>query len=379
MINQELKKDILKIIIFSVILVFSFIYIKPIWLFLMKVLELFMPFIIGIVIAFVLNILVIKIEKSFFSKVKIKEKSKHNLSITMAITFVFIFLTFLGLLIVPQVKNTTNIFIENIDDYQNNVSEILKKVGVNQNIQDTILMKTKEFGDKTVDYLKNNSGEVVKNVVGIATNLVTSLANITIAIIFAIYLLVDKERLLRQLNKLLMAYFPEKRVNKIKKIAISSNKTFASFVSGQFLEAFIIGVLCLIGMIILRIPYAATISVLVGFTALVPVFGAFIGTGLGAFLIFMVNPVKALVFIIFILILQQFEGNLIYPKVVGKSVNLPGIWVLVAVSIGASLSGIIGMLISVPIVSVCYSFLATNVNERLENKGKIRPKKVMKN
>jgi predicted PurR-regulated permease PerM len=131
-------------------------------------------------------------------------------------------------------------------------------------------------------------------------------------------------------------------------------------------------------MLILRIPYVATISVLVGFTALIPVFGAFIGTILGAFLIFMVSPLKALIFIIFILILQQFEGNLIYPKVVGKSVNLPGIWVLVAVTIGASVSGIVGMLISVPIVSVCYSILATNVNDRLENKGKIRPKKLDK-
>ena len=241
-----------------------------------------------------------------------------------------------------------------------------------------IIEKTKEFSDKAVLYLKENSGTVIENVVGIATNVVTRIVNSTIAIIFAIYLLVDKESLLKQLNKILIAYLPEKRVNKIKKIAVLSNKTFANFVSGQLLEAFIIGVLCLIGMLILRIPYVATISVLVGFTALIPVFGAFIGTILGAFLIFMVSPLKALIFIIFILILQQFEGNLIYPKVVGKSVNLPGIWVLVAVTIGASVSGIVGMLISVPIVSVCYSILATNVNDRLENKGKIRPKKLDK-
>ncbi len=378
MINKELRKDILKLITFAICLIFAFIYIKPIWLFFSKIFELFMPFILGIVIAFVLNIFVIKIEKGLFSKVKIKERVKHNLSIVLALALVLSFLTFLGVLIVPQVRNTTNIFIDNINEYEENVDELLKKIGINENIKNNIIEKTKEFSDKAVLYLKENSGTVIENVVGIATNVVTRIVNSTIAIIFAIYLLVDKESLLKQLNKILIAYLPEKRVNKIKKIAVLSNKTFANFVSGQLLEAFIIGVLCLIGMLILRIPYVATISVLVGFTALIPVFGAFIGTILGAFLIFMVSPLKALIFIIFILILQQFEGNLIYPKVVGKSVNLPGIWVLVAVTIGASVSGIVGMLISVPIVSVCYSILATNVNDRLENKGKIRPKKLDK-
>ena len=131
-------------------------------------------------------------------------------------------------------------------------------------------------------------------------------------------------------------------------------------------------------MLILGIPYAPSVSVLVGFTALIPVFGAFIGTFIGAFLIFMVNPVKALIFILYIIILQQFEGNLIYPKVVGKSVNLPSIWVLVAVTVGASISGIVGMLISVPLCSILYSVVATNVNERLEMKEKINPKSFKK-
>ena len=134
------------------------------------------------------------------------------------------------------------------------------------------------------------------------------------------------------------------------------------------LEAIIIGVLCFIGMVILRIPYASTISVLVGFTALIPVFGAFIGTAIGAFLIFMVNPLQAIIFVIFIIVLQQFEGNLIYPRVVGKSVGLPGIWVFVAVTIGASINGVLGMVLSVPLVSILYSVLATNVNDKLKSK-----------
>ena len=144
---------------------------------------------------------------------------------------------------------------------------------------------------------------------------------------------------------------------------------FANFVSGQCLEAIIIGVLCFFGMIILRLPYAGAISVLVGFTALIPVFGAFIGTILGAFLIFMINPLEAIIFVIFIIVLQQLEGNLIYPHVVGKSVGLPGIWVLVAVTVGASINGVLGMLLSVPLASIMYSILKTDVNLKLKKKN----------
>ena len=165
------------------------------------------------------------------------------------------------------------------------------------------------------------------------------------------------------------AYLPKKKAKKIKDIASLSNKVFTNFVSGQCLEAIIIGVLCFFGMIILRLPYAGAISVLVGFTALIPVFGAFIGTIVGAFLIFMVNPLQAVIFVIFIIVLQQLEGNLIYPHVVGKSVGLPGIWVLVAVTVGASINGILGMLLSVPLVSIIYSILKTDVNLKLKKKN----------
>ena len=375
MLNKELKKDILKIILFTVSLIFLFIYIKPVWEFLGVVFNLIMPFLVGIAIAFVLNILVNLLERKLFNKTKINSKTKHNLSIILSLAIVLSFLTFMILLIVPQIKNTTNLFIDNMPTYQENVINLLDKIGVNNEIRANIIAKSREFGDKLTIYLKDNSNTVATSILGIASNVVTSVVNLTIGIIFAIYLLVEKEHLLNQTSKLLKAYLPDKKVNKISNICHLSNKTFASFVSGQFLEAIIIGVLCLIGMLILGIPYAATISILVGFTALIPVFGAFIGTGIGAFLIFMVNPMKSLIFIIFILILQQIEGNLIYPKVMSKRVNLPGIWVLVAVTIGASISGILGMLLSVPIASILYSILATNVNERLlkkENTKKVK-------
>lgn len=374
MLNKETKKDILKIITFTVLLVFAFIYINPMIRFLSIALKLLMPFIIGIAMAFILNILVSFLERKLFSKVKMNNKTKHNLSIILSLAIVFSFLTFLFLLIIPQVKNTTDILIENMPKYQENVVELLDKIGVNNNVRESIIESTKKFSESITEYIKDNSDTVLENVIGIASNVVTSIINITIGLVFAIYLLVEKERLIRQTNKVLNAYLKEEKVHKINNIAKLSNRTFANFVSGQFLEAFIIGILCLIGMLILRIPYAITISVLVGFTALIPVFGAFIGTGVGAFLIFMISPIKALIFIIFILVLQQLEGNLIYPKVMGKRVNLPGLWVFVAVTIGGSISGILGMLISVPICSILYSIIATNVNSRLELKKENKQK-----
>ena len=198
----------------------------------------------------------------------------------------------------------------------------------------------------------------------------TGFINVTIGLVFAIYFLAQKEKISSQVGNLIDAYLPEKIIRKIRDIASLSNKIFSNFVGGQCIEAIIIGFLCFLGMLILRLPYASTISVLVGFTALIPVFGAFIGTIIGAFLIFMISPLQALIFIIFILVLQQLEGNLIYPKVVGKSVGLPGIWVLVAVTVGASINGILGMLLSVPIVSIIYSIVATNVKYRLDEKNK---------
>ena len=230
------------------------------------------------------------------------------------------------------------------------------------------------LGTTLAEYIKNNSNQVIDVTLGIASNVVTGFVNVTIGFVFAIYFLAQKEKITSQFNKVMDAYLPKKRVNKIKEIAHLSNKVFSSFVSGQCIEAIIIGVLCFIGMILLRLPYASTISVLVGFTALIPVFGAFIGTIFGAFLIFMISPLQAIIFVMFIIILQQLEGNLIYPKVVGKSVGLPGIWVLVAVTVGASINGVLGMLLSVPICSIIYSILATNVKDRLEGKNKTNKK-----
>ena len=373
MITKDVKKDIFKLIIFTVILVFAFLNISEIWHFISFLFKLLLPFILGIVIAFVLNILINLIEHKLLNKAKMSNKNKRSISLILSLAIIFTFIIVLLLLIIPQFKNAVELFVNNMPNYEENVKELLDKINIDSNIVLEIENKITNFGTEAVEYIKNNSDKVLEITFGVATNIISVIVNFVIALVFAIYLLVQKEKLIFQFNKILKAYLPMKKVNKIIDIAKLSNKVCANFVSGQCLEALIIGVLCFIGMLILRIPYAATISVLIGVTALIPVYGAFIGTIVGAFLIFMVSPLKALVFIIFILVLQQFEGNLIYPKVVGKSVGLPGIWVFVAVTIGASLAGVLGMLISVPIASILYSVLATDVNYRLQNqKSKLK-------
>ena len=203
--------------------------------------------------------------------------------------------------------------------------------------------------------------DTLSSVIGIVINLL-------IGIVFAIYLLLQKEKILIQTKRILNAYLSNDKVNKITDIAKLSNKVFSNFIGGQLTEAIILGLLCFLGMVILKIPYATIISVIITITALIPMVGALIGTGIGALFILVTQPFKTITFIIFIIILQQIEGNFIYPKVVGKTVGLPGIWVIVAITIGASLWGLIGMIISVPITSIIYSLINNNVNKRLKYK-----------
>ena len=365
-------KDIKKLIIMAIVLIFAFIYISEIWSFVKFVIKIFMPFIIGLAIAFVLNVLVNVVERKWLKSWKTSAVVKRALSLIIALAIVIGFCVFLLFLIIPNLQNTIAIFADNIPAYSENLQDLLNSWGIDSNIINEVVEVFKALGDSASSYIKENGNQVLETTLGIATNVVTGFINVTIGIVFAIYFLAQKEKISNQVDNLMKAYLPEKITTKIKDIAVLSNKIFSNFVGGQCIEAIIIGFLCFLGMFALRLPYASTISVLVGFTALIPVFGAFIGTIIGAFLIFMISPLQALIFIIFIIVLQQLEGNLIYPKVVGKSVGLPGIWVLVAVTVGASINGILGMLLSVPVCSIIYSIMATNIRYRLKEKKDIK-------
>ena len=363
-------KDIKKLIIMAIVLIFAFIYISEIWSFVKFIIKIFMPFIVGLAIAFVLNVLMNTIENKWFKKWNTTTKVKRPISLLISIAIVLGFIVFLLLLIIPNLQNTIELFADSIPTYSRNLQNLLNGWGINADVISEIREVLDSLGTSLSEYIKNNSNQVIDVTLGIASNVVTGFVNITIGFVFAIYFLAQKEKIASQFSKVMDAYLPNKKICKIKEIATLSNKVFSHFVSGQCIEAIIIGILCFLGMVLLRLPYASTISVLVGFTALIPVFGAFIGTIFGAFLIFMISPLQAIIFVMFIIILQQLEGNLIYPKVVGKSVGLPGIWVLVAVTVGASINGVLGMLLSVPICSIIYSILATNVRIKIGDKNK---------
>lgn len=372
---EKNKKTIMQLILFTVVIIFTFVNIEALWNFFMYIIKVFMPFIIGAIIAFVLNVLLNVVENKLFKKLneknsKIWRKIKRPTSVITTFVIIIAIIAFVLGLLIPQLQNTVEIFTDNIDSYKEQSVELLDKIGISNKDIKKFINGLDDIQGELTTYLDNNKEEIMQTTVGVASTVIGTITSFVLGIVFAIYILLKKEDLARQSKKILKAYLPEKREKRIREICEVSNTTFGNFISGQCLEALIIGILCFIGMLILQIPYASTISVLVGFTALIPVFGAFIGTAIGAFLILMVDPTKAIIFIIFIIILQQIEGNLIYPKVVGKSVGLPGLWVMVAVTVGASIAGILGMLVSVPLCSVLYGIIKTNVNARIDEKNK---------
>lgn len=375
---KENKKEIMELILFTIVVIFFFINISEIWKLLEYIIAIFMPFIVGAMIAFVLNVLLNVIEKGIKKlnrkNNKIINRIKRPVSVLLTFIIILAVISLMLGLLIPELKNTTELFTKNFDSYKEQSIVLLDKVGIKRKTINKLNNNIENMTKELTDYISDNKEEVMKTSLGVASTVAGTITSLVLGIVFAIYILLKKEDLRRQIKKVMRAYLPEKKEKKIIEISELSNKIFGNFITGQCLEAVIIGVLCFIGMLLLNIPYASTISVLVGFTALIPVFGAFIGTIVGAFLILMVSPTKAIIFIIFILILQQLEGNLIYPKVVGKSVGLPGIWVLVAVTIGASVYGILGMLISVPLCSILYSIIRTNVNDKIDQKNKKKVK-----
>ncbi len=370
--KRDIKKNIILIITYIALIIFVLVNFEKILSILGYIINIFSPFIFGVIVAFVLNVLVNFIERKLFGKVKKKTwlKIKRPLSITISVVLVIFIIVFIMILLIPQLKNSVSLFTDSLPTYKEDIINIMNKF----NLEETTIKKVSDyldnFGKVITDYIKGNSKDVITVTTEVATSLIAIISKAVIAIVFAIYIIAQKETLKRQFNKLMSAYLKPRTVNRINKYASMANTTFSNFVTGQCLEALIFGSLCFLGMLILRLPYATTIAVLLGFTALIPVFGAFIGTFLGAFLILMISPIKAIIFVVFILVLQQIEGNLIYPKVVGKSVGLPGIWVLLSVTIGASVGGILGMLIATPLCSLLYILLRQAVNDRI-NSNKI--------
>ena len=338
------------------------------------------PFVLGGCLAFILNLPMSFFENKIFKinskknnknkKVKYK-KLKRIVSILFAIAVIILVLTIIINLILPELIKVINLLIGNIPYYAEEITKLIQNYG--GNIPD--LNKIIEEANIDVNELRNQIIGQIPNLltssISIVTGIFSGITTFIIAIIFAIYILMEKENLQEQISKIVYAYLSKEKADAVMNIGKVSNNTFKRFFTVQCLEASILGTLCIIGMLILKIPYAVPIGVLIGVTALIPIVGAFIGVIIGSVLIVSIAPIKVITFVLFVLILQQIEGNLIYPRVVGSSVGLPGMWVLFAVSVGGSLGGIIGMLLGVPVATIIYTLLKNDVDKRLEEKKEL--------
>ena len=363
------RKDIILLITYIAIIIFALVNFEKIFSIFGYIINIFSPFILGVLFAFVLNVINNFFERKIFGKIKsgkIWDKLKRPISITCSLVSVFVIIFFVINLLIPQLRNSISLFIDTLPGYKEDIIGILNTFDVDDNTIEVISDYLDNFGTMITNYIRDNSKDVINITTEFVSSVIKGVSKAIISVVFAIYILAQKENLIRQFNKIMDAYMKPKTINKINSISALANKTFANFVSGQGLEAVIFGCLCFVAMLIFGIPYALPIAVLLGFTALIPIFGSIVGIVLGAVLVFMVSPIKAIIFIVIVLIIQQIENNLIYPKVVGKSIGLPGMWVLLSVTIGGSVGGLVGLFVATPLCSLLYALVSQTVNDRLK-------------
>lgn len=332
------------------------------------------PFIIGIAIAFILNLVMRIFEERVFKVLDSKRYSKYSSlkrPLSVALTFVVVFAAITGLIIfiIPQLIDSISTLTDTVPSYIRSFEELISQYVSNTEVLNTLWNNFLSAWREILQFTGQIVVTSLSGVVNITVGFTSGLVNFVLSLIFSIYMLLNKERLQLGMKKVLYAFSKNNFADKIMYLGKVANESFSSYIGGQFIEAIIIGALCFIGMIILKMPYPLLISVLVAVTALIPIFGAFIGTIPSAFIILIIDPMKALWFVIFIIVLQQIEGNLIYPKVVGSSVGLPPIWVMLAMLIGGNTFGLLGMLLGIPTFSVIYKISREYINKRLKNKN----------
>ncbi|MCM1154323.1 MAG: AI-2E family transporter [Roseburia sp.] len=382
--NKEKLKQISGLMLLAAALILGIIYSKELFNGISFLFNIARPFLYGGVIAFILNLPMKAFENKVFRKWKGKAaaKCKRPLSMILSIVAVLLVIALVIGTVVPQVTATAAEVGRKIPAFWEDVIAQLDSLAVqypeiadNVTKVESVNINWDSLVDTVIDFLRNGAGDVLTSTVNVASSIIGGIVNIVIAFIFALYILAQKEKLGNQCVRIISAYLPEKAGNSILEVCSLLHKNFSNFITGQCLEAVILGTLFVIAMTIFRMPYALMIGVLIAFTALIPIVGAFIGCVVGAFLILIDNPILAMWFVIMFLVIQQLEGNLIYPKVVGSSVGLPSIWVLMAVSLGGSLFGVAGMLFFIPLLSTVYALLRNSVNRRNAAKGKYFPLK----
>ena len=383
-LNQENIRKIKEIILFTAVIIVCLWKYETVLDILFFVLNILTPFILGGAIAFVLNVPMNFVQRHLFDEERIKkskvlQKMARPVSMILVLIAVFGIVAIIMFILIPQLGETFANLGRSIQAFIPQIQEWASRL-FNDNKEIMDMVNNLEFDwnkimDTGINFFKNGAGSVVNSTITAAKSIVSGLTTFFIAFVFAIYILLQKEKLGVQAKKVLFAFVRRGRAEATVEVLSLTYNTFSSFLTGQCVEAVILGSMFAVSMTIFKLPYALLVGVLIAFTALIPIFGAFVGCGVGAFLIFMVDPMKALIFVVLFLVLQQIEGNLIYPHVVGNSVGLPSIWVLAAVSIGGSLMGVVGMLIFIPIVSVVYALFREIVYLKLK-KNQIDPKEL---
>lgn len=330
------------------------------------------PLIVGAVIAYILNILMSFFERLYFPK----SKSKVVIGSRRIVCMLLAFLSLIGIvaliigIVVPELVNCIKYLFAEVPtavmdllDYLEKNEALAQYVIV---VEEYLVENFSGMEDKLVSgaqSLLSGVGGFMGSVASAVGSVFSGIVTLLVAIIFSIYILLGKEKLGAQVRKLISTYC-KKQSKKIFYVADVLDDSFHHFIVGQCTEAVVLGLLCMVGMWIFRFPYAMMIGVLIGFTALIPIAGAYIGAGVGAFMMLTESPLTAVLFLIFIVVLQQLEGNLIYPRVVGSSIGLPGIWVLAAITVGGGLMGVAGMLLAVPVTAAIYKLIQTDVRRR---------------
>ena len=370
-------KKIRELIVFTALLVVALWKFDVVLGVLKTIWDIIFPFVLGGAIAFLTNVPMSFLEKKIFENVKKKNKIvrklKRPISLILTIVLVVGVIALVMFGVIPQLTRTMGTLVTSINDFipqmQSWIGEFFHNNQEIMNLVDQIEFDPDQAIKWGISLLGNGAGNMMNTTMSAVGSIVSGVATFFIAFSFACYILFQKEKLHIQIRKVFFAFLPRQKADDFLKVCSLTYRTFANFLAGQCLEAVILGSMFVVTLSILKMPYALLIGILIAFTALIPIFGAFIGCAVGSFLIFMVNPQQAILFVIVFLVLQQIEGNLIYPHVVGESVGLPSIWVLAAVTIGGNLMGIVGMLVFIPLLSVLYTIFREFVYLRLKKQN----------
>ena len=343
-----------------------------------KFYKIILPFLIGGFIAFIVNVLMTKLEvvwDKFFSKGPLDklEKVKRIACLILSIALIAAFFAFTVLLVLPELNSSVKTLIKLIPPAVEKMNVYLQEKAAQFNMfEDDFLYLQKQWNNayETIfKFIQDNKSLLLSRTWIATTTVVDVVTNFAIGIVAAVYLLLEKDVLASSLKRTIYAFTTKERADYLVKAGKISQRVFHGYVAGQFAEALILGCMCFAGMFIIGLPYALVISVLVAVLGLIPILGTIISAAVGCFLILVAAPEKIWVFLVFFIVLQRIEGDILYPKIVGKAVGLSELWVLVAVTIGGSVAGIIGMVMSVPLCSVIYTLLSEKVEEQLEEKN----------